>query len=67
MSGYTTVDVWLDDSDEYVNKVNRALAVVTRLRDLSIASASPVALRELSDFLRMAADELERQQRETGG
>jgi hypothetical protein len=45
------------------NIASGGTAVVTRARDLGICSRSPVALPELSDYLRMAANELERAQR----
>lgn len=63
MAGYTAIDIWLDDTDEYSHTATPTAATVTRSRDFSIHSRSLAALRELSDYLRMAADELDQQRR----
>lgn len=65
MAGYTSVNIWLTDDDTYRHTVQAQSATVTRHRDFSIGSRSPAALRALSDVLLVAADALERQQRES--
>ena len=57
------IDIWIDDTDDYSRTVTRMSAMVTRARDFSICSKSAAALRELSDYLQVAADELECGQR----
>ncbi|HEY3086811.1 MAG TPA: hypothetical protein VGJ59_01960 [Jatrophihabitantaceae bacterium] len=57
------IDIWIHDTDDYSHTVTRISAMVTRASDFSICSKSAAAFRELSDYLRMAADELERGQR----
>ena len=65
MSGYVSVDIWIDDTDIYNHVIDRTgnTAIVSRPEDFSICSKSPDALRELSDHLQMAANELAQQQR----
>jgi hypothetical protein len=64
VSGYVSVDIWVDVEDRYTYTATAKSAIVTRRRlDFRIGSRDAGALRELSDQLLMAAAALEKEQR----